>query len=218
MNNSCEIALILDRSGSMESIKTDTIGGFNKFLDSQKRVDGKCRISLYQFDDRYDVVYENKDIQDAPLLDDKTFVPRGWTALLDAIGRTVNDLGSRLNKLPEKERPQKVMVVIMTDGAENTSKEFSREKIFEMIKHQTDKYSWNFIFLGANQDAIATAQSYGIGANSTLTYAASSVGTKSAFNSLSTAMSGARCASTKMAFTFNQSDRDIQDKELSSTI
>ena len=210
--NYAKIVVVLDRSGSMESVKNATIEGFNKFLQGQKEVEGECDISLYQFDDKYEAVFEDKNIQEAPKLTDKTFVPRGWTALLDAIGRTINKLGNDLHALREKDRPEKVFFVIQTDGYENDSKEFTREKIFDMIKHQTEKYSWKFIFLGANQDAIATAQSYGIGSNTSLTYSATSIGTDRAYYSMNSVVSGARCAAFDdfKAYSFSQEDRDLQ--------
>lgn len=210
----CEIAVVLDRSGSMQSIKKDTIGGYNKFLESQRKLSGKCNISLYQFNEQYETVYENVDILKSPDLTDETFVPNGWTALLDAIGFTVDSLGNKLKSMPEKDRPGKVMVIIMTDGEENSSKEFSKDKIFDKIKHQTDKYGWTFVFLGANQDAIATATSYGIRSGSTLTYAATPIGSVNAFGSLSCITSGLRCASIGEMVSFTSADRDLQNEEI----
>src|SRR5262249_11735119 len=132
----------------------------------------------------YEVVYEGTRLQDAPLLNDKTFVPRGTTALLDAIGRTINVTGKRLAALPESARPEKVIFVILTDGYENSSREFKVEQINDMIRHQRDVYAWEFVFIGANQDAITSASQMGIQAANALTFAASPSGTKHAFGSL----------------------------------
>lgn len=192
--NYTKIAVILDRSGSMDSIKSATIEGYNSFLRGQQEVEGRCDISLYQFDDKYEVVYEDRDISKAPFLNNTNFVPRGNTALLDAIGRTVNHLGNKLHKLREQDRPEKVIVVIQTDGYENASQEFSRSGVRDMITHQKEKYNWVFVFLGANQDAIITAQSYGINVGTSITYSSNYTGTSNTYSALTALCSGARCA------------------------
>lgn len=158
----CDISIILDRSGSMAIIQNDIIGGFNKFIKEQQENKSQCTISLFQFDNIYEVVFSNVDLQKCELLDEKTFKPRGTTSLLDAIGKTVNDLGIKYSKMKEEERPEKILVVIITDGQENTSKEFTQEKIKEMIDHQRNVYNWEFLYLGANQDSFMVANSYGI--------------------------------------------------------
>lgn len=206
MKDKTDITIILDRSGSMESVKGDTIGGFNSFLSEQQKVEGEAAISLVQFDDQYEVVYENKDINTADKLTEATFQPRGMTALYDAIGRTINSVGQRFASLGESERPDSVVFVILTDGFENASREFSATKINEMISHQRDVYQWQFIFIGANQDAILSAEAIGIGANAALTYAANADGTKEAFASV--AQNVASYRSSKMATSLNFSDED----------
>jgi len=185
--NFIEIVVVLDRSGSMQSVCSDTIGGFNAFVAEQKaNALGEVKLSLYQFDDKYDVVYEGKDIKDVPPLTDKTFVPRGMTALLDATGKTINNLGSRLASMPEIERPSLVVFVILTDGQENASKEFKLDQVKEMIKHQTNRYSWQFVFLGADQNAFQ-AEQLGISSNNTYTY--KSVDTTTTYTNLSRSIS-----------------------------
>lgn len=179
MNDSLtDITVVLDRSGSMAAVRDDTIGGFNSFLEEQKAVPGSARVSLVQFDDRYEVLYENRSVQDAPMLSAKTFVPRGSTALRDAIGRTINATGARLTALPEAERPGKVLLIVMTDGEENASREFSGGQILDMITHQREKYQWEVVFIGANQDAVATGASYGIPQSNALNFAATPAGTR----------------------------------------
>lgn len=182
--NHTEIVCIIDRSGSMESIKNDAIGGFNTFLDAQKKVPGTASVSLVLFDNEYLNPIKNQDIKAVEPLTSKTFVPRGGTALLDAIGRTLNEVGARLSTTPENDRPEKVMVCILTDGQENSSREFTRPKIKEMIEHQRDKYKWEFAFLAANQDAFAEAGSMGISANMTANFTPDAAGTKRAYASL----------------------------------
>lgn len=176
-----DITFVLDRSGSMASVRDDTIGGFNSFIEAQRKLPGSCNASLVQFDDHYEPLYAGKPVGDAPLLTKDTFVPRGMTALLDAIGRTIVATGARLEVLPEADRPARVIFVILTDGGENSSKEYTREKVFSMITHQKAKYQWDFVFLGANQDAIQTGASLGIAAGSSMTYSSNAAGTAAVF-------------------------------------
>ncbi len=211
--NYCDLTILLDKSGSMEAVKSDTIGGINSFLDDQSKIAGECRVSLYQFDDEYETTYENALISVAPRLNNDNYRTRGWTALLDAIGKTVNSIGNRLSKLPENDRPSKVIFVIQSDGQENRSKEFTRVAIFDMIKHQQEKYNWKFVFLGANMDAIATASSYGISSKSSLTYAANSGGTSNLYKSLGDKLCSYRTSSSNN-FEFDDNDRKMQEQEL----
>jgi len=130
--NLCEIGFVLDRSGSMNAMKEEAIGGINAFLESQQKLPGEARLTLVLFDHEYIVTYDGVPIKDVPPLDSHSYVPRGTTALLDAIGRTINTIGERLDKTPEPERPGKVIVAILTDGLENASQEFKRKEIFKM--------------------------------------------------------------------------------------
>lgn len=152
-----EIAFILDRSGSMESMVESAISGFNQLLRNQQQLPGSARFTLVLFDDQYEVPVQSLPIAEVVELDTTSFVPRGSTALLDAIGRTIDELGAKLAALPEAERPGQVIVAILTDGMENASHRYTWQDISQRIRHQTDTYSWRFLFLGANQDAIATA-------------------------------------------------------------
>jgi len=172
----------------MASVASDTIGGFNRFLEDQKKVPGTATFTLNQFDDQYDRIVDALDIQKAAPLTKGTFVPRGMTALLDAIGKSIQDTGERLEAIPEAERPAKVIMLIMTDGMENASREFTKAKINDLISHHRDVYKWEFVFLGANQDAIGTATSYGIRGASAMTYAPNDIGTTRAFASASANM------------------------------
>jgi uncharacterized protein YegL len=214
MKNKTDITIILDRSGSMESVKSDTIGGFNSFLSEQQKITGEASISLVQFDDKYETVYIDKDINSADKLTEETFQPRGMTALYDAVGRTINAVGQRLAETDENERPDKVVFVILTDGFENASKEFSAVKINQMISHQKEVYSWDFIFIGANQDAVLSAKAIGISANAALTYAANSEGTEAAFGSIAQKVGAYRQSSVKASLNFDDEDRAKQDKAM----
>lgn len=157
-----EIAYILDRSGSMQHLQEAAISGFNTFLKEQQETPGNANLTLVLFDDEYLLHADRTPIQEVRQLDTSTYVPRGMTALLDSIGRTIDNIGKQLAKTPDKDRPGKVIIAIYTDGYENASTDYSVKKIARMIRHQTDKYNWEFLFLAANEDAIATAASYGI--------------------------------------------------------
>jgi len=201
----CEIAVVLDRSGSMEQTKADAEGGFNQFIADQRKEQGRCNVSLMQFDTVFETVYQGKPIAEVPKLDLR---PRGSTALLDAIGKTINTLGTCLAKTAERDRPGKVIVLIVTDGQENSSREFTYPKIDEMIRHQRDKYNWSFIFIGANQDAIATAVRMGIDASYALTSADNAVGSRRAYDSSSKLVALLRAKKVQKGFT--DEDRDAQ--------
>lgn len=161
-HNYTEIVCIIDRSGSMGAIKDDAIGGFNNFLESQKKLPGEASISLILFDHEYLMPIQNADLMSVEPLTEKTYAPRGTTALLDAVGKTINNLWNRLANMTEQERPDRVIVCILTDGYENASHEFSRSKIKEMIEYHQEKYQWQFLFLAANQDAFAEGAKIGI--------------------------------------------------------
>ncbi len=187
--NLTEMVFILDRSGSMHSLTPDTIGGFNSMIESQKKEEGEAFVTTVLFDDQYELLHDHVDIQEIKPITNKEYYARGMTALLDAVGKTINSVGSRLSNTPEDERPDKVVFVITTDGLENASMEFNKNAIKEMIEHQQDKYSWTFIFLGANMDAVGEAASLGIDASHSHTYTASAKGTSSVYASLDCAMS-----------------------------
>jgi len=206
-----DIIVVLDRSGSMENIAESTIQGVNKFVASQKAVPGQCVLTLAQFDHEYQLVYSAKPIADVPDLTAETFVPRGQTALLDAIGRTIKETGERLSAMAEEDRPEHVVVVISTDGLENNSRFFSAEMIQGMITHQTDVYKWQFVYLGANQDAIATAKTMGIMASNAMTFTANTRGVSSYFGGVSAKFAELR-AGVVMDMAFTDEDRQKQEE------
>jgi uncharacterized protein YegL len=154
-----DITLVVDRSGSMQEIRTDAEGGVNAFIENQAKESGQAYLTLVQFDTEYEFLHKGVSIDQVPKY---TLTPRGATALLDAIGRAINETGERLSKMDEADRPGLVVFVVMTDGLENSSREFSKSRIREMIKHQQEKYGWQFTFLGADQDAFAEADALGI--------------------------------------------------------
>lgn len=158
---------LLDRSGSMHSIKTDIEGGFAAFVGEQRAAPGECRVALAQFDDHYDVVYPSVPVADVSPMD---LQPRGRTALLDAIGRLVTSTGHELAGLPEHERPGTVIVAVMTDGYENASHEWTHAAIKALVQQQTETYAWQFLYMGADQDAIEVGASMGVAAGASVSY------------------------------------------------
>lgn len=171
-----EIVSIVDQSGSMELIRNDAIGGFNSFLEQQKALGGNANLTLVLFDDRYEVPVNGVALQDVAPLTRETFVPRGWTALYDAIGRALVEL--------ETKNPAKAIIQIITDGAENGSKEYTRDQIKAKIKAAEDR-GWEVIFLAANIDAFAAGGGLGIAGSNTYAFAANAQGVHDAFASMS---------------------------------
>ncbi|MBO1510083.1 VWA domain-containing protein [Metabacillus bambusae] len=165
----------MNRSGSMGGLENDTVGGFNAFIDKQRQLAGETIVTAVLFDDKYEILWNGITTNNVRLTDKDYFV-RGGTALLDAVGKTILDVGYRLSNANEDERPGKVIFVITTDGLENASREFTYNKIKDLIKHQQEKYHWEFIFLGANIDAIKVADNIGIDLNNTFKFEASKTG------------------------------------------
>lgn len=161
--NLTEIAYLLDRSGSMQSLRESAIAGFNTFLDEQRRVPGDARFSLVLFDDTVETVCDRRPLDQVPGLTAESYVPHSMTALLDAVGHTLDSLGARLAAESERDRPGKVVVAIFTDGYENASRRYRLDEIAERIARRRDRDQWEFLFLAAGQDAIATAATMGIG-------------------------------------------------------
>jgi hypothetical protein len=206
------ITVILDRTGSMESIRDDTIGGFNTFLKKQKAEPGTATLTLVQFDtqDPYEVIHRFKPIEEVPELNRETYVPRSATPLLDTLGRGINDLEKSLSQLKEEDRPSKVVVVVVTDGQENSSREFRKDQIEKMIKEKTEKSSWQFVFLSADLAAIGDAMAVGIHADAVLLFEKSGKGSADAWASLSARTSDYR-SSRKKKIGFQQDDRKHPD-------
>lgn len=166
MNNSTEILLIADRSGSMSDSIEEMTNAINRIIDDQKKDTSPCKVSLWIFDDKVEKIWDRMNLSAVPKLTKETYCARGATALNDAIGMAMNDLGKSLAAEKMEDRPGKVMVVIVTDGFENASKEFSGQQIKDMIQHQKEKYSWQYMFLGADLDAYKMGFQYGLTAQS----------------------------------------------------
>lgn len=188
-NNLTEIIFIMDRSGSMASIADDTIGGFNSLIEKQRAEEGECRVTTVLFNDRHKKLHDCVDIKEISPMTYSQFCPLGATALLDAVGDTINEVGARLVATPEKQRPGKIIMVITTDGYENASKEFTQEQVKKMIDLQQNTYNWSFMFLGANIDAEQVGMSYGIRKGYSKTYTATGLGTQSVYNAVDSSLS-----------------------------
>jgi hypothetical protein len=193
------IAALIDASGSMQKVQQDTLGGFANFLAEQRKVPGECSITLATFNDHYHLVYSDVPLAHVADLTAETYKCVGWTSLNDSLAKLILEVGHKLAAKPEHERPSKVIIVILTDGQENASKEYvgaaGLKALADMVSHQTTKYQWSFCFLGANLDSFSVAQSYGFNATSTINYASNSVGTSNAFKSISKGVAGARITS-----------------------
>lgn len=208
MKTNTHIAVVLDRSGSMASMKNEIIGGFNGFLDDQKQVEGTATMTLVQFDNEIDRLADFKPLAEIEQLTDKTYVPRGCTRLYDAIGLTVNSVKEAISKAAEK--PDKVLVVILTDGMENASQEYNTDGIRDLLEER-QKEGWEFSFIGANQDAILTAKGIGIqNLAANITFAATPEGAGNVMRSMSMATSAYRCSAPNEAFAYAKSDHDAQ--------
>jgi uncharacterized protein YegL len=188
-----EIAVILDRSGSMQSIATDAIGGFNAFLAAQRREPGAehTRLTLVLFDDQYEVPCKSIPLAEVPDLSDKTFLPRGSTALRDAIGRTLSKMTRSFAARPAGQKPGNIIIAILTDGQENASREYTGKHIADLIEAKKE-LGWQFVFLAANQDAIATAAALRIDADDALNFVCNEAGTAAAFMEMSVKVSEKR--------------------------
>lgn len=194
--NLTEIIFLLDRSGSMGGLETDTIGGFNAFIDKQRQLDGETIVTAVLFDDKYEILWNGIEASKAKL-SDKEYYVRGSTALLDAAGKTILDVGYRLSKTSEETKPSKIIFVITTDGMENSSREFTYEKVKELIKHKQEKYNWEFIFLGANIDAAKEADNIGINIDNAYRFEASKAGVETMYNMVCEAVSEKRRSSKR---------------------
>lgn len=191
-NNLTEMVFILDKSGSMSGLEQDTIGGFNSMLKRQKKEEGEALVTTVLFDNNYELLYERLNIQNVNFLSQEEYFVGGSTALLDAIGRTINRISKSISESSEQFRPGKVIFVIITDGMENSSKEFTFRKIKDMIELKKSKYAWDFIFLGANIDAAETALNLGIDEERAANFCPDSEGTMLNYKVVSEAVSNFR--------------------------
>ena len=187
--NLTELVFVLDKSGSMSGLEKDTIGGFNSMLEKQRKETGDVVISTILFDDRMQVLHDRENLAGIKNLTDQDYQVGGCTALLDALGKSIKHINKVQKAIPEDERPAKTLFVITTDGQENSSHEFSYEKIKKMVEKKQEKKQWEFLFLGANMDAISAAADIGIKANRATNFHSDAVGTAVNYSALSKAVS-----------------------------
>lgn len=199
-NNITELVFILDRSGSMAGLESDTIGGFNAMIEKQKKLDGECFVSTVLFDDKTEVLHDRVKLSEIKKMTDKDYTVRGCTALVDAIGSSIRHIANIHKYARPEDVPEHTMFVITTDGMENASRIYSGADVKCMIKKEKEKYGWEFIFIGANIDAVETAGAFGIDSSRAVNYRADAKGTKVLYSAVSDAVCNLR------------SDKPMQDK------
>ncbi len=210
-----EIVFILDRSGSMSGLESDTIGGYNAMLDKQKVAPGKAIVSTVLFDDRCEVLHDRLDIKTVGPISDREYYVRGCTALLDAVGGAIHHIGNIHKYAREEDRPEKTIIIITTDGMENASRQYNYNRVKMMIERQKEKYGWEFIFLGANIDAVDVADQFGIGADRAANYHADSEGTKLNYEVVSDAICSLRASKSLNTDWKDRIDNDYKGRRKS---
>lgn len=194
-----EIVFILDRSGSMSGLEADTIGGFNSMIAKQKKEDGEAYVSTVLFDDQCEVLHDRVPMDKVPVMTEKEYYVRGCTALLDAVGGAIHHIANVHKYARDEDRPEKTLFVITTDGMENASKCYSYEKVQAMLKKEQEKYGWEFIFIGANIDAVQEAKRFGIRKERAVNYVHDEIGTEAVYRSVSKAVCAMRMADASCA-------------------
>jgi len=210
-NNLTEMVFILDRSGSMGGLESDTIGGFNSMLKKQQAEPGECRITTVLFDDAYEILHDRIDIKAVSKITTQEYFVRGCTALLDAVGKTIKKINSVQKNTADEYRAEKVIFIITTDGMENASREFSYDKVKSLVEKQKIKHNWEFIFLGANIDAIEVANRFGIAKNRTQNFHNDSEGVALNYSVLSETVSEYRAAPACATFSDNWGSKIAED-------
>ena len=194
--NLTEVVFILDRSGSMGGLEADTIGGYNSMLKKQQEEDGDVVISTVLFDDQTEVIHDRRALGDVKPITNKEYYVRGCTALLDAVGGAIHHIGHVQKALPDDQKPDKTIFIITTDGMENSSTHYTYDKVKKMVEKKKEKKGWEFIFMGANIDAIAVADRFGVAANRAVRFESDKVGTALNFGAMSSIISHTRHAAS----------------------
>ncbi|MCR5501625.1 MAG: hypothetical protein K6F53_01305 [Lachnospiraceae bacterium] len=194
-----ELVFILDRSGSMRGLEADTIGGYNSMLEKQKAEEGEALISTVLFDDRTEILHDRESLDKVGLITEKEYYVRGCTALLDAIGGSIRHISHIQKEMPKEERPEKTLFIITTDGMENSSSRYSYDKVKKMVEKKKEKNHWEFVFLGANIDAVEVAGRFGVAPDRAVRYECDSEGTALNFDVMSKMVSGARASKSAKA-------------------
>ncbi len=210
--NLTEIVFILDRSGSMQGLEADTIGGFNSMIEKQKREEGEAIVSTVLFDNESSVIHDRVEIGRISPMTDRDYSVRGCTALLDAVGGAIHHIGNVHKYIRDEDVPEHTLFVITTDGMENASRRYDRDKVKSMIERQKEKYGWEFLFLGANIDAVETAKGFGIGADRAANYNSDSEGTWLNYEVLSDAICSVRRSEIIGSEWKSRIDADYEDR------
>lgn len=210
--NLTEIVFILDRSGSMSGLEADTIGGFNSMIEKQKKTEGEALISTVLFDNTSEVIHDRMSVQNIKPMTVEDYTVRGCTALLDAIGGAIHHIGNVHKYARAEDIPEHTMFVITTDGMENASRRYDSEKVKKMIERQKEKYGWEFLFLGANIDAVETARHFGISEDRAVNYHSDSEGTQLNYEVVSEAICAVRCSAPLGADWKKRIDEDYEKR------
>ena len=210
--NLTQLVFILDRSGSMTGLESDTIGGFNSMLKKQKEEEGECIITTVLFDHEVELLHDRIDIRAVRPLTKQDYTVKGSTALLDAIGKTIHKIGNAEKNTAEEYRAEKVMVVIITDGEENSSRFYSLREVKHMIERQKERYGWEFIFLGANIDAVETATRFGIDRDMAVDYVPDKEGVELNFRMMSEAVASYRACGSVPQSSLNTIRKDMKKR------
>ena len=213
MSKFTEIVFILDRSGSMAGLEADTIGGFNSLIQKQKREDGKAVVSTVLFDDKCEVLHDRKDLMGIALLTEEDYYVRGCTALLDAIGEAIHHIGNVHKYARAEDRPERTLFIITTDGMENASRKYGYEKVKRMIERQKERYGWEFLFLGANMDAVSVAGRFGIAPERAVRFHCDEKGTELNYRVLSETIANVRCGAPMGASWKEEIERDYEERK-----
>ena len=208
-----EIVFILDRSGSMSGLEADTIGGFNSMIEKQKKEEGEAYVSTVLFDDQCEVLHDRVPMEQVPLMTEEEYYVRGCTALLDAVGGAIHHIANVHKYARDEDRPEKTLFVITTDGMENASRHYNSDTVKKMIERQKRKYGWEFLFIGANIDAVETAAHFGIERNRAVNYNADSKGTKILYETISAPISAMRANAAISDDWSTQINEDFQKRK-----
>ena len=211
-NNLTELVFLIDRSGSMSGLEADTIGGFNSMIEKQRKEEGECYVSTVLFDHERNVLHDRVKLSEIKPMTDKDYTVRGTTALIDAIGCAIHHIGNVHKYARPEDVPANTMFVIITDGMENASRKYSSDDVKKKIERQKEKYGWEFIFIGANIDAVETAARYGINAERAVNYNADIMGTKMVYEAVDTLVSGFRAGNRSAENWRKEIDEDFESR------
>lgn len=208
--NLTEMVFILDKSGSMHGLESDTIGGFNAMILKQKKIGGDCLVSCVMFDNRSEVVFDREPLQNIREMTGDDYVPGGCTALIDALGSSIKHIGNIHKYIREEDVPEKTVFVIVTDGMENASSKYSSDEVKKMVRKMEKEHGWEFLYLAANIDAVKTGAAIGISEEKSVNYKASSKGTRHLYEAVGSALGAMRCNAAYDRSCFEQLEEDAR--------